>query len=85
MSEYKTSDEAMIINHDDARALIHWSKGSKLFKYIEQQEKKDELIKMYKKMIFANLSLTDRVNLREKIALLEKEIYPGGFKYYGKH
>ena len=83
MSEYKTSKKASHIDHDEARALVQWSKGSKLFEYIDHQEKKDELIKMYKKMIFANLSLNDRVKLREKIALLERDVFPRGFKYYG--
>lgn len=39
------------ITHDEARALVVWRKGSKLFDYITQQEKKDELLELYRSAI----------------------------------
>lgn len=88
-----------MITHDEARRdtdviiqnlpdklepkLLDARRIRRLRAYITQQEKKDTLLKMYKKMIFGNLSLMERMKLREKIAVLEKELYPGGFNYYG--
>ena len=36
-----------LIIHEEARALVNWKKGSKLFDYIAQQEQRDKDVARY--------------------------------------
>ena len=66
-----------MITHDEARALVNWLKGSKLFDYITQQEQfSKDVARYFKLFCMKNITIeeiNEEIKLREKLEKKLKE------------